>query len=369
MLERLALALSAIAYAGGAAACGPAPVDFTAPVALKAVPVSAGLGEDRVLLGLHGERIAARNTPVWVDETGDPLPRTWMDKVDWSAYQLDGVDQAPARLYFDAEGRLCRAERYELPPRNAQGAAPFLSGGYALEYDAAGALTRVVEYEQTEYRRPAAYAASRQTCLRRDARGALSAFINEGCGSAQEPQGGRFYARDADGHLLRAIDTTAQGGAFRVQAYDAEGRPQQRYRRRYSPGENDRSYADIETAARDSRPYALKRDELGSLSAEVPGNEWRIVRIADEIPVNDSDMQSWDPRTQTILAQGVTDPKGRAPLAADVQARVWQAMNDKPGRIFWYSDPMSRVLLVPAMDEARWRACADPANPSADACG
>ncbi|MDQ6212328.1 hypothetical protein NMF62_04560, partial [Achromobacter insolitus] len=216
---------------------------------------------------------------------------------------------------------------------------------------------------------PAAYAASRQTCLRRDARGALSAFINEGCGSAQEPQGGRFYARDADGHLLRAIDTTAQGGAFRVQAYDAEGRPQQRYLRRYSPGESDRSYADIETAARDSRPYALKREELGSLSAEVPGNEWRIVRIADEIPVNDSDMQSWDPRTQTILAQGVTDPKGRAPLAADVQARVWQAMNDKPGRIFWYSDPMSRVLLVPAMDEARWRACADPANPSADAGG
>jgi hypothetical protein len=29
---------------------------------------------------------------------------------------------------------------------------------------------------------------------------------------------------------------------------------------------------------------------------------------------------------------------------------------------------MSRVLLLPAMDEARWRACADPANQAADAC-
>lgn len=148
MRKRLVLALSAIVHAGPAlAACGPASIDFTAPVALTAVPVSVGLADDRVLLGRDGERIAARSKPVWVDETGDPLPRTWMDKVDWSAYRLDAADQAPARLYFDADGLLCRAERYEIPGRGARDATPILSGGYTLEYDDAGALARVVEYE------------------------------------------------------------------------------------------------------------------------------------------------------------------------------------------------------------------------------
>ncbi|MGB3432956.1 hypothetical protein [Achromobacter sp.] len=368
MHKRLVLMLAAIAHAGPAlAACGPASVDFTAPVALTAVPVSVGLGGDRVLLGRQGERVAARNHPVWVEETGDPLPRTWLDKVDWSAYRLDSVQHAPARLYFDGDGRLCRAESYDIARRGD--ATPFLSGGYTLEYDGAGALTRVVEYEQTAVRRPAAYAASRQTCLKRDARGALTAFIDDACDDKQEPAAGRFYARDATGRLLRAIDTTSQGGAFQVQTYDVQGRPQQRYLRRHSPGENGKSYAYAEIASRDSRPYPLRREELNQLSTEVPGNEWRIVSIADEVPLDDSDMQSWDPNTQTILAQGVTDAQGRSPLAADAQERVWQAMHDKPGRIFWYSDLMSRVLLLPAMDEARWRACADPANQAVDACG
>ena len=367
MHKRLVLLLAAIAHAGPAlAACGPAAVDFTAPVALTAVPVSAGLGDDRVLLGRQGERIAARNTPAWVEETGDPLPRTWMDKVDWSAYRLDDASQAPARLYFDGDGRLCRAEHYEIPRR---GGTPFLAGGYTLEYDGAGALTRVVEYEQTSVRRPAAYEATRQTCLKRDARGALTAFINEACDDKQEPAGGRFYTRDAAGRLLRAIDTISQGGAFQVQTYDAQGQPQQRYLRRHSPGDGARSYADVAHASADSRPYPVRREELGTLSTEVPGNDWRIVSIADEVPLDDTNMQSWNPDTQTILAQGVTDAQGRARLAADAQERVWQAMRDKPGRIFWYSDLMSRVLLLPAMDEARWRACADPANQAADACG
>ncbi|RIJ05256.1 hypothetical protein DXK93_04905 [Achromobacter sp. K91] len=367
MPRRLVLLLAAIAHAGPAlAACGPAAVDFTAPVPLKAVPVSVGLGGDRVLLGRQGERIAARNQPVWVDETGDPLPRTWMDKVDWSAYRLDNVSRAPARLYFDGDGRLCRAESYELPRRGD--GPPFLSGGYTLEYDGAGALTRVVEYEQTAVRRPATYEASGQACLKRDARGALTAFTNEACEDKQQPAAGRFYARDAAGRLLRAIDIAAQGGAFQVQTYDAQGKPDQRYVRRHSPGDGARSYAHVAHASPDSRPYPVHREELNQLSTEVPGNDWRIVSIADDVPLDDTDMQSWNPDTQTILAQGVTDAQGRALLAADAQARVWQAMRDKPGRIFWYSDLMSRVLLLPAMDEARWRACADPANQAADAC-
>lgn len=169
--------------------------------------------------------------------------------------------------------------------------------------------------------------------------------------------------------MLRAIDTTSQGDAFRVQTYDAQGRPQQHFLRRHSPGDGGKSYAYAETASGDSRPHVLERAALNSLPTEIPGNDWRIVRIADEVPLDDSDMESWDPRTQTILVQGVTDPQGQALLDPDAQQRVWQAMRDRPGRIFWYSDLMSRVLLVPAMDEARWRACADPANPAADACG
>lgn len=372
MLKRLpcAAALAAALHAAPAlSACGPADAGFAAaPATLAAVPVSVDLDDERVLLGHHGERVATQGNPVWAANTGDLLPRTWMDKVDWSAYRADGGDAiAPTRLYFDPDGRLCRVERYEKPRRGAPAAQP--SGGYALEYDAAGALLRVAKYEQAA---PGAYEMVGQACLKRDAQGALTAFIRDRCGDAQDAAGGRRFVRDAKGALLRVIDATDRGEPVAVQAYDSQGRPGQRYVFQHSrfvvPGEGHGPYPYAEPASKQDHAYVLERDRLSSLSSEVPGNEWRIVRIADEVPLDDADMESWDPRTQIVLAKGVTDPKGRAQLKPDAQERVWKAMHDKPGRILWYFDPMSRVQLVPAMAPAKWQACADPANLAADAC-
>ncbi|MCY1523434.1 hypothetical protein D9M68_583310 [compost metagenome] len=376
MRRQLILALTAALHGAPAwAACGSADADFAAPTALAESPVSVDLSDERVLLGRNGERVATRRAPVWTAERGDPLPQTWMDKVDWSAYRLDGDDAgvAPTRLYFDADGRLCRALRYDVPRRGGRAAAPFLTGGFAFEYDAKGSLARVVEYDQTAYRKPAIYSAVRQTCLKRDAQGALTALIEGPCDNARVPAASRYFLRDAAGRLLRVIDTNVEGRAVAVQAYDGQGRPRQRYLNLYSryaaPGDGNIPYPYAEPPPNDDSLYVLERERLSGLVTEVPGNKWRIVRIADEVPVDDADMPSWNPQAQTILAEGVTDPEGRAPLEPAAQEKVWQAMHDKPGRIFWYPDPMTRMLLVPAMPQARWQACSDPANLAADACG
>ncbi|MNQ28978.1 hypothetical protein D3C85_422800 [compost metagenome] len=391
MLERLpcvALLAAALHAAPALSACGPADAGFAAPGTLAATPVSVDLSHERVLLGRHGERVPTRPAPVWAEDKGDLLPRTWMDKVDWSAYRVDGganggasggadggtdggVDGgravAPTRLYFDPDGRLCRIERYDRPARG--GRAPQPAGGFALEYDARGALLRVAEYEQAP---GATYAMVGQTCLKRDAQGALIEFIADRCGNAQDPAGSRRFVRDAAGALLRVIDTTALGEPVAVQTYDGNGRPRQRYVRQYSPyaaaGESSASLPYAEPAPQRDRLHILEREGLSRLSAEVPGNEWRIVRIADDVPLDDSDLESWDPQTQTVLAQGLTGPLGQAPLKPDEQERIWKAMHDKPGRILWYVDPMSRVLLVPAMAPAAWQACTDPANLTGQAC-
>lgn len=369
MLKRLpcAAALAAALHAAPAlSACGPADAGFAAPGTLVAVPVSVDLSDERVLLGRHGERVATRPDPVWLDDTGDLLPRTWMDKVDWSAYPVDGGAFTPTRLQFDPDGRLCRVERYEKPRRGAPATRP--SGGYALEYDAAGALSGVARYELAP---DATYTITSQNCLKRDAQGALVEFTADRCDNARDPALGRRFVRNAAGGLLRVIDTSSRGDPVAVQTYGGDGQPRQRYVHQHSrfvmPGEGSGPYSYAEPASRQDHPYVLERDRLSRLAAEVPGNEWRIVRISDEVPL-DAEMGSWDPENQTVLAQGLTGPRGEAPLKPETQELVWKAMHEKPGRIFWYFDPMSRVLLVPAMTPAAWQACTDPANLSEQAC-
>lgn len=366
-LRLVAAALAAALHAAPAlAACGPADAGFPASGALTAVPVSVDLAQERVLLGHNGERVATHPLPIWLPDAGDPLPRTWMDKVDWSAYRVDGgLAGAATLLLFDADGRLCRVERRDRPRRGPA----LVSGGYAFEYDAAGVLLRVAEYEAAQDN---AFSLSGQVCLKRDAQGALAAFIAGRCDDAGTVAS-RRYVRNAAGALLRVIDAAGQGAPVAVQTFDAQGRPGQRYVRQHSrdaaPDAGGGPYAYAQPASTRDRLYVLERDGLSRLATEAPGNEWRIVRIKDDVPIDDEDMQSWDPRAQTVLAEGVTGPEGQSPLASEEQASVWQAMRDHPGRVFWYVDPMSRLLLTPAMDPAAWRNCTDPANSAEDACG
>jgi hypothetical protein len=361
------LACAAVLHAAPAqSACGPADAGFSPQGGLTAVAVSVDVTQERVLLGRHGKRIATHAQPIWLTESGDPLPRTWMDKVEWSAYRADGSDAATrARLLFDAQGRLCRVERLDSPKFGK----PAVSGGHTFEYDDAGALRRVAEYERTG--KPT-YTLVGQVCLQRDARGALGAYIAGGCEDGGTTAASRRYVRDTAGKLLRVIDAAAPHEPVTVQTYDEQGQPAARYVRRLSPfaapagGEGPDAYA--EPASTQDRLHVIGRDALARLATEAPGNEWRIVRVNDDVPLDDTDMVSWDPGSQTVLAEGMTGPEGESPLDRGAQDRVWKAMQDDPGRILWYTSPMSRVVLVPAMAAATWRACSDPGNASRDAC-
>ncbi|WP_313619875.1 hypothetical protein [Achromobacter sp.] len=212
------------------AACGPAAGGFQPHDAMTGIAVSVDLNHERVLLGRNGERVATRPTPVWAPDSGDLMPQTWMDKVDWSVYRVDGADvAAPTRLYVDAGGRLCRVEQYDAPRRGPRSGRA--AGGYVLEYDASGALRRVAHYEQAP---GAAYRMTGLTCLARNAQGALVHFIADRCDDTPNPTAGRHFVRAPAGELLRVIDVTAQDEPVAVHAYDEQGRPAQRYVRRHA---------------------------------------------------------------------------------------------------------------------------------------
>nr|WP_315847380.1 hypothetical protein [uncultured Achromobacter sp.] len=368
----IALALAsaqALLAAPALADCGPAVTDFSAPSSLSAVPVSVDLANDRVLLGKQGERVPTNRKLAWTNERGDPDPQTWTDKVDWSAYRAREIPgtAAPTRLYFSPDGRLCRVERYgKIRGRTV------LEGGYVLAYDTAGALAAYTEYDMSGSSDAQPYAATRRACLQRDARGVLTTFIDDGCGDPKGPGASRHYVRDASGRLLRVIDTLSPGQPLAVQTLDAQGKPAQRYVRQYSafisPGDSQGPFAYPEPATRPDRLYPRLREHIAAIPGEIPGVEWRIVRIPDDVPMDGDDQSSWDPALQTLLAKGETDAQGTAIVAPQAQEQIWQAMQKHPGRVLFYFDPMGRVALVPAMTPAQWNACGDPANLGPDAC-
>ncbi|MNT04830.1 hypothetical protein D3C72_1394230 [compost metagenome] len=79
-------------------------------------------------------------------------------------------------------------------------------------------------------------------------------------------------------------------------------------------------------------------------------------------------MISWDPDTQIVLADGAQSTPNGATLTPAQQQQVWQAMGEHPERVFFYPDPMTRVMLLPAMSAEKWKACSDPSNTATDAC-
>ncbi|WP_246288163.1 hypothetical protein [Achromobacter pestifer] len=371
LLTAAAMTLSLAAAAPALADCGPAPLDFGAAPTLPAMPVSVALDGERVLLGKQGERIALQRKLVWADKAGDLSPRTWADKVDWSAYATPAKASkpAPTRLYFSPEGQLCRMEQY-LSIRGQS----VLVGGYTLDYDAGGALAGYTEFTEASDAAAQPYRVSRRACLQRDAQGLLTTFIDDGCDDPKGPGASRHYVRNAQGQLLRVIDTLSPGAPQAVQTYNALGEPGPRYVSQPSnyvtAGDSRAPYAYAAPTQHIDRVYPRLREDLAALPSEIPGIEWRIVRIADEVPMNDRDDQSsWDPNVQTVLAQGETDAQSMARLTPAAQDAVWQAMQAHPGRILFYFDPMGRVLLTSAITPAQWEACGDPTNLAPDACG
>ncbi|MGE8640621.1 MAG: hypothetical protein ACN6PR_18345, partial [Achromobacter sp.] len=341
----LALAAAHTLLAAPAIAdCGPADIDFSEPSRLSAVPVSVDLANDRVLLGKHGERVPTNRKLAWTSERGDLDPHIWTDKVDWSAYRTRETPGtvAPTRLYFGPDGTLCRVERYgKIRGRT------ILEGGYTLAYDAAGALAAYIEYDLAGASSAQPYSTTRRACLQRNAQGVLTTFIDDGCGDAKGPGASRHYLRDASGRLLRVIDTLSPGQPLAVQTYDTQGKPTQRYVRQYAafiaPGDSQGPFAYPEPATRPDRLYPRLREHIGAIPGEIPGVEWRIVRIPDDVPMDGDDQSSWDPAVQTVLAKGETDAQGTANVTPQAQEQIWQAMHKHPGRVLFYFDPMGRV--------------------------
>ncbi|WP_447577550.1 hypothetical protein [Achromobacter kerstersii] len=366
---RVALAAAPLLFASAAhATCGPADTDFSVASTLPAVSISVDLDGERVLLGKRGERVPT-NSRLAVLDDGELMPRTWMDKVDWSAYRVSDkrARPAPTKLYFDPEGQLCRVERY----RSMRGEA-VLESGYTLAYDASGALTAYTEYSLSSPSNPQPYYATRRACLQRDAQGQLTTFIDDGCGDTKSAGARRHFVRDDSGRLLRVIDLVSPGQPVSVQLLDAQGKPGPRYVRLatnyFVPGADQTplAYADPLVKPRE-RVYPLEQKTLAALPLEVPENPWRIVRIKDDVPMDD-DMMSWDPETQIVLAQGADSTQNVAVLTPAQQQQVWKTMGDHPWRVYFYPDPATRILLVPAMPPEKWKACSDPANTAADAC-
>ncbi len=366
---RVALAAAPLLFASAAhAACGPADTDFSVASTLPAVSISVDLDGERVLLGKRGERVPT-NSRLAVLDDGELMPRTWMDKVDWSAYRVSDkrARPAPTKLYFDPEGQLCRVERY----RSMRGEA-VLESGYTLSYNASGALTAYTEYSLSSPSNPQPYYATRRACLQRDAQGQLTTFIDDGCGDTKSAGARRHFVRDDSGRLLRVIDLVSPGQPVSVQLLDAQGKPGPRYVRLatnyFVPGADQTplAYADPPVKPRE-RVYPLEQKTLAALPLEVPENPWCIVRIKDDVPMDD-DMMSWDPETQIVLAQGADSTQNVAVLTPAQQQQVWKTMGDHPWRVYFYPDPATRILLVPAMPPEKWKACSDPANTAADAC-
>ncbi|WP_454668694.1 hypothetical protein [Achromobacter kerstersii] len=366
---RVALAAAPLLFASAAhATCGPADTDFSVASTLPAVSISVDLDGERVLLGKRGERVPT-NSRLAVLDDGELMPRTWMDKVDWSAYRVSNkrARPAPTKLYFDPEGQLCRVERY----RSMRGEA-VLESGYTLSYNASGALTAYTEYSLSNPSNPQPYYATRSACLQRDAQGQLTTFIDDGCGDTKSAGARRHFVRDDSGRLLRVIDLVSPGQPVSVQLLDAQGKPGPRYVRLatnyFVPGADTTplAYAEPPVKPRE-RVYPLEQKTLAALPLEVPENPWRIVRIKDDVPMDD-DMMSWDPETQIVLAQGADSTQNVAVLTPAQQQQVWKTMGDHPWRVYFYPDPATRILLVPAMPPEKWKACSDPANTAADAC-
>src|SRR5690606_36461822 len=112
---------------------------------------------------------------------------------------------------------------------------------------------------------------------------------------------------DASGGLLRVIDLASPGQPVAVQTLDAQGKPGPRYVLQSlggfaAGGDTLAAYAAPPGKPSD-RLFPVHRYALAALPVDVPDNPWRVVRIKDDVPLDD-DMGSWDPDAQIVLAEG-----------------------------------------------------------------
>lgn len=302
-----------------------------------------------ILLGLNGERIAARGDLIFVAQDGDLQPQQWLDQVDWSVYTTS--QSGPTVLQRDADGHICRIDMFSLVRgRIVQ------DRHYQLSYDAQGRLSSATRYGANDY-------VENEACLNRDAQGAITAVYTKNC--ASQPANPVYYVRDDGGKLLRIIDARAGMAGTAVQVFNADGGTT-RYRPKLNP--NGEMVVAAEAGSSEERTMAVEAGKSPHIPTEIPGIPWHVVRVPADTLEGDG-LPSWAPEVQTRLMEGVSDKEGIIELTPQQTALFHQALQETPGRVFFYVQAMTRYLPVVAMPPERWQHCTDPAQRAAKACG
>ena len=364
------LAVAGPVQAQTTAACPPLTAPFELAVqgeGKRLQSIRESLDGGAVLLGHRGERVPAP-VALFALSDPDPEPRFWPDAVDWSPYTL--ADGAEANIVFerDRNGAICRILQ-SVPMRGKR----LDLGGYRLAYDARGRLTGYVQYVTG---RGASYEAERQACVERNDAGAIIALHETGCvapaGQAaaarpvqSKPAQSVYFVRDGQGRILRRIDLRAGIEGAEVLRYGAAGGV---VRLRARPTSDNALLAYAEPASSKERLWILQTGTVPPLNIEIGDQPWRVVRIPAEVLALPDDA-SWDPDTHTLLFEGKTNADGELVLSAPQQAQLREALRQTPGQILLYTDPMTRFQPVEALTPDAWRACLDPAQARADACG
>ncbi|MCH4579320.1 hypothetical protein [Achromobacter xylosoxidans] len=357
--RRLGAVLLALAPALAWSACPPLDTPFGADppgAALRPQPLALALDGPRVLLGLHGERVPADTRLIAVPEDGDLAPRIWPDAVDWSVYASRAGEPGATVLQRDAEGRLCRIDRYRL-----QRGRQIEDGGYRLAYDAEGRLAGYAEYASARDRG----GALQQACVRRDAKGRVTAVFQDGCSAT--PERPVYYVRDDAGALLRIIDQRAGPLGTLVHRLNPDGTTRAVYRSRPDPDRDGALIAYAVPPAQEDRILPVAPGTSPVITTEIPDEPWRLVRVPADTVEGDG-LPSWDPKVQTVLLKGLSNARGQVVLEAGQIAPFHQALRETPGRVLLYVHEMTRFLPVTALDAQAWKRCIDPARRDAGAC-
>lgn len=357
--RNLGALLLAATPALGWAACAPIDTPFGAEpagVALRPQPLALSLDGPRVLLGLHGERVQADTRLIAVAEDGDLTPRIWTEAVDWSVYASPAGAPGMTVLQRDADGRLCRIDRY----RQVRG-RQVEDGGYRLAYDAGNRLAAYAEFTSAR----SGKSALQQACVTRDAQGRVTAVFQDGCGGT--PSRPVYYVRDDAGTLLRAIDQRAGPLGTVVRSLNPDGSTRAVYRSRPDPDRDGALIAYALPPDPQDRILPVASGASPVVITEIPDEPWRVVRVPADTVEGDA-LPSWDPQVQTVLLKGKSNAQGRVVLDAAQIAPFHQALRETPGRVFLYVHDMTRFLPVTALDAQAWNRCVDPARRDAKAC-
>lgn len=202
-------------------------------------------------------------------------------------------------------------------------------------------------------------------CVRRDAKGRVTAVFQDGCSAT--PERPVYYVRDDAGALLRIIDQRAGPLGTLVHRLNPDGTTRAVYRSRPDPDRDGALIAYAVPSAQEDRILPVAPGTSPVITTEIPDEPWRLVRVPADTVEGDG-LPSWDPKVQTVLLKGLSNARGQVVLDAGQIAPFHQALRETPGRVFLYVHEMTRFLPVTALDAQAWKRCIDPARRDAGAC-